>query len=120
MFATCAYFPFPSYVPFTIFFGLLFQLTHTHTKIMFSHNKVMSVISVGFSSRKFPSDTSGGWFTRLLIERGPMPRCATNTSHLLNRLKPINRVTTRLQIMTLSHLLFEIIFIKFNLCTLIN
>ena len=59
-FTTCALFQFPSYVHFTLFFGLLFQLTHTHTKIMFSHFKVMSVISIGFLSRKFPSDTSSG------------------------------------------------------------
>ena len=78
---------FPSCVNFIIFLWVVVP-THTYThQNHFSHFKVMSVIPVGFSSRKFSSDTSGGWFTRLLIERGPMPRCTTNISHLLNRLK---------------------------------
>ena len=55
-FTTCAFSNFPSYIHFTSFFGLLFQLTHTHTKNhVFSFQSHVG-ISVGHLIRKFPSD----------------------------------------------------------------
>ena len=51
---------FSFYVHFTILFGLLFQLTHTHTKITFSHFKVMSVFLQDTSSESSRRTHSGG------------------------------------------------------------
>ena len=75
-FTTCAKFPIFMLCPFYNFSWVVVStLTYTHQKSYFSFQSLVGTIC-RIKSRKFPSDTPGGWFTRLLIERGPMPRCA--------------------------------------------
>ena len=105
---------------FTSFHWVVVSTLTTHIKTISLIFKVLSVLSVGFSSREFPSDTPGGWFTRLLIEKGPMPRCATHITHLLNRLKTNQIVSQHVhKSMTLGHN-FQNFLSKVNPCSLIN
>ena len=120
-FTTCALFQFPSYVHFTSFFGLLFQLTHTHTK-----NHVFSFQSlVGIIRRLLITEVPVGHFRRLIYStpnrEGPDTLVAQLTvSHLLNRLKPSKTVSQHVyKSMTRGHI-FSKPFIIVNPCSSIK
>ena len=100
-FTTCALFQFPSYVQFYKFLWVVVSThTYTHQKSYFSFQS-----HVGTIRRLLVTEVPGGWFTRLLIERGPMPRCATHITHLLNRLKTNKIVSQHVhKSMTLGHI----------------